>query len=550
MSDISLNAQRFKGRPASPGLVEGPIVLFRGREASPGRAPVHSPGASDWAELDAAMTRTAERLGALRGDARNAQAADILDFQVEVLSDPTLIESLARARTAGRLPADAWTSALAAEIAGLKASPDGYFRERASDLEDLHDRLLQQLAGASDPELALPERAIVLARDLAPSRFLEIPWGPGHGLALMDGSPTAHVAMLARARGLAVAVGLGAVPARHGSIALLDGAGGELILDPSPADRREAERRNAPAATATIAPGRPGLQSGLARTRDGTDIELLVNLNELADLDGLDPSAVDGIGLARTEFLFARLGLSDGRFPDETLQLDVYRRILDWAAGRRVVIRTLDAGGDKPVPGYTDGSESNPFLGLRGIRLSLARPGPFRTQLRALIRAAAIGPLDILIPMVTVPEELMSVRALIEAEAADLDRSGISRGQPRLGMMVEVPAAALTLDRFEVDFASIGSNDLAQYTMAAGRDEGAVSGLADICQPAVVALIDSAVAHARKRGLRLGLCGDAAGNAELIPLLLRHGLRSFSMPVRALGPVRQAIAAIDLGGGA
>lgn len=545
MSDVSLPSRHFKGRPASPGLAEGPIVVYRtGAAAS-------APGLGDagWADLDLAIALTAERLAALRSAARNEQAADILDFQVEVLSDPTLIDSLARARTEGQPPAEAWTSALGLEIAGLRGSPDDYFRERASDLEDLRDRLLQQLAGAANDELSLPQRAILLARDLAPSRFLEIQWGPGHGLALMEGSPTAHVAMLARARGVAVAVGLGAIATRPGSIGLLDGTGGELILDPSPDDRRAAASRNAVTPPAVPAVIRPGPRPSIACTGDGTAIELMVNLNELAELDHLDPADVDGIGLVRTEFLFARAGLNDGHFPDEATQLDAYRRILAWAEGRRVVIRTLDAGGDKPIPGYTDMGGMNPFLGLRGVRLSLARPEPFRTQVRALLRAAADGPLDILIPMVTVPEELAAVRRIIEEEAAVLDRAGTAHGRPRLGMMVEVPAAALTLDRFDADFASIGSNDLAQYTMAAGRDDGAVSGLADVAQPAVLALIDSAVVHARHRGLGLGLCGDAAGNAAQIPLLIRHGLRSFSMPARALASVAQAIAAVDLGGG-
>jgi phosphotransferase system enzyme I (PtsI) len=203
------------------------------------------------------------------------------------------------------------------------------------------------------------------------------------------------------------------------------------------------------------------------RTADGRRVAVLINVDDPGLLDGLSPAICDGIGLVRSEFLF------DGGLADEARQLAAYARVLDWAAGRPVTIRTLDAGGDKPVPGLTMADEANPFLGLRGLRLSLAHPQAFRVQLRALARAAAAGPLKIMVPMVTVPEELEAARAHLDAAVAELAAEGLAHVRPPLGIMVETPAAALTAAGFVADFYSIGSNDLVQYVMAAARDNPA-----------------------------------------------------------------------------
>ncbi|HYZ34065.1 MAG TPA: putative PEP-binding protein, partial [Crenalkalicoccus sp.] len=246
----------------------------------------------------------------------------------------------------------------------------------------------------------------------------------------------------------------------------------------------------------------------------------------------------DGVGLVRTEFLF-RAGAA---LPEEETQLAAYRRILRWAAGRPVALRTLDAGGDKPIPGLTPEGESNPFLGLRGLRLSLAHPATFRVQLRALARAAAEGPARIMLPMVTRPEELAVAAALLEEEVAALAAAGVAAARPPLGIMVEVPAAALGAARFAVDFYSIGSNDLVQYVMAAGRDIGAVAALQDPADPAVLELIARVAAAGAARGVEVSLCGDAAAEPALVPALLDAGLRAFSVAPRAVGAVKAAIA--------
>ncbi len=262
-----------------------------------------------------------------------------------------------------------------------------------------------------------------------------------------------------------------------------------------------------------------------AETSDGTPIAVLVNIADLSELDTVDRSTCDGIGLVRTEFLF--YGMPS--LPDEETQYATYRRIIAWAQGKPVTIRTLDAGGDKPIPGLTIDSESNPFLGTRGIRLSLARPDVFRIQLRALARAAVHGTVEVMLPMVTVPSELAAADNLLDEEIARLTAIGVSCRRPALGMMVEVPAA-----------------DLTQYVTAAARDTGAVAGLNDSANPAVLYLIRHVAAHGRHANRKVTLCGDAGGEPELIPALLKAGLRALSVAPPLLARTKATIASVRL----
>ena len=283
--------------------------------------------------------------------------------------------------------------------------------------------------------------------------------------------------------------------------------------------------------------GQAALLKRPAVTADGERVRLLLNLSDPRDLDGLDPEICDGVGVVRTEFLFAGSGL-----PDEATQYAAYRRIVDGMQGRSVSIRTLDAGGDKPIPGLTPDGESNPFLGVRGLRLSLARPDVFRVQLRALLHAAAHGPIKIMLPMVTVPEEVEATRAIIIAVAAELANEGIEHCIPPLGVMVEVPAAALAIDRFTADFFSIGTNDLAQYVAAAGRDIGAVAALADPLHPAMLRLIAEVARHGARTGIEVSVCGDMAADPAMVPHLLDAGIRVLSLAPIRVGVVKAAIA--------
>jgi phosphotransferase system enzyme I (PtsI) len=520
--------RRIVGSAAAPGLAEGP--LFR-LDAQPRSA--RSAGTPD-EERDAlarAMRAAQSELERLAG-ASEGEAAAILGFQIALLEDEALAAPAFATIERGEAADSAWRAALDVQIADYRGASDSYFRGRAADLEDLRDRVLDLITGAGI--VTIPPGAIVSAEDLAPSRFLSADWR-GAGIVLDRGSPTSHLAILARARGIPVVVGIDSCGCEGHGYALLDGDAGELVLDPDESTRRAfehkiAQQRSRRAKDAVHLP-KP------ATTATGERVAVLINLGSLSELDHVNAEHTDGVGLVRTEFLFQ----GRDRLPDEEEQFQAYRHILDWAKGRPVIIRTLDAGGDKPIPGLTRAGESNPFLGIRGVRLSLRHPEVFRVQLRALARAAAYGALKIMVPMVTTPEEMARCRIMLDEAIGQLSTTSRPALRPALGMMVEVPAAALSLPEFDAEFYSIGSNDLIQYLTAASRDEPELSDLT-ASPRALWRLLSEIVNVGRCTGREVSLCGDLAGDAKMIPNLLDCGLRKFSVAVAALASVKAAVA--------
>lgn len=527
--------KRFEGRPAAPGIALGALVSL-----APDASSRVSSGAND-TEAQALSSALSAALADLRRlvERTEGEAADILGFQVALLEDDVLAEPAFNAIAEGRAAHDAWLDAMSVEASGYAASEEEYFRARAADIRDISDRVLAHLTG-SNADAEVPPGAIVAAVDLAPSRFLSIDWTRGGALVLTAGSATSHVAMLARSRGVPAVVGLSVNLSELRGQALVDAFRGVLIVNPGPEARARFERDTRLAAVERSAADAAAMRPALAS--DGTAVRVLLNIADASELDRLDPSICDGIGLVRTELLF-----HDGPgLPDEERQYGVYRRIAEWAQGRPVTIRTLDAGGDKPIPGLTLAAESNPFLGVRGLRLSFARPEVFRTQLRAIARAALHGDVKVMLPMVTLPRELDAARTMLDEEVAALRAAGVPARRPSLGIMVEVPAAAIAADLFDAEFFSIGSNDLTQYVAAAGRDVNAVADLADPVQPAMLRLLRHVVDTAQRRGIEVSLCGDAGGDPASIPLLLGTGLRSLSMSPAQVGRAKLAIANSDL----
>ncbi|TQV75681.1 phosphoenolpyruvate--protein phosphotransferase [Denitrobaculum tricleocarpae] len=484
--------------------------------------------------LAGAITRATEELEAL-AETQDEMGAGILEFQTALLEDEDLLAPVYAAVEAGQPADQAWIRIIDGEVTEYREGEDDYFKARADDLLDLKERVLAALHGRETAQVKL-DGDIIIARDLTPSRFLELDWSLYRGVAVCGGSPTSHVAILARARGVPLVVGLedALETLQEACPAVLDAESGRLILAPESATLeaigRRLRAREADDAAAESLLGEPAV------TAQGERIEILINADDPKVLAEVPVANCDGIGLTRTEFLF-----SDGALPDEQKQFEVYRDLMTWAEGRPVIVRTLDAGGDKPIPGVTVDDESNPFLGLRGVRLSLLKPEVLKLQLRALARAAALGPLKIMIPMVTVPEEVEAVRALLEAALSELTAEGVAHARPQLGMMVEVPAAALTADRFKVDFFSIGSNDLIQYTTACARDNAAVTRLADARNPAVLELIGRTIEAAARMGVEVSLCGDMASDPHHIPALLERGLRRLSVAPAQVGRVKLAV---------
>ena len=519
------------GTPVSPGLARGPLVrLAEGVATSAHR---HGAAEDEAALLRSALDASRAELGALMRRTHDTDAETILAFQIAMLEDPVVTAPAFEAIAGHAAAAAAWRAAMDRQVREFHEAGDLYFRARAADLRDMRDRVLRHIAG--DTAKPIPPGSIVVASDLPPSRFLEVQWNGG-GVALLDGSPNSHVAMLARSHAVPMMIGVGGVDTHGHAEAILDAENGILMLSPDAQALADLAARQD--ATASVRAGEARYRNAPAITAKGEAVQVLINIADADELEHVDPAHCDGIGLVRTELLLrARQDLEN-----EQRQYGLYERIIRWASPKPVTIRTLDAGGDKPIAGYTMDGERNPFLGVRGVRLSLAHPRVLNVQLRALARAAVLGPLKIMIPMVTRPHELDHVRLLLNSAIADLRSNGMPCAAPELGIMVEVPATALTIDLFDADFFSIGSNDLIQYVTASSRDASPLAPLQDPLQPAVLRLIHEVVEHAKAQGIAVSLCGDMASDVRCIPALLGVGLRSFSVAPAAVGRVKAAIA--------
>ena len=521
----------LRGTAVSPGLARGPLVVLADEKRLPSRGRGSADDESN--RLRDALAGASAELTLLMARTGEAEAQTILAFQVAMLADAVVTEPAFAAIASGAPAEEAWRAAMESQIREFHEAENLYFRARASDLRDMRDRVLRKLGGATS--LAIAPGSVVVATDLPPSRFLEIPWDGG-GVALTQGSPNSHVAMLARSRGVPMLIGVEGADLRGHTEALIDADNGVLVASPDAKLAASFASRQERAALARAEAER--YVNEPAATADGERVQVLINVADGSELEQLAPTCCDGIGLVRTELMLRdRLDLAN-----EEKQYEAYCRIVRWADGRPVTVRTLDAGGDKPIAGYTVDGEANPFLGIRGLRLSLLHPETLTPQLRALARAAAVGPLEAMLPMVTSPRELDRARALLDGVVTELRKESIDCIVPALGVMVEVPATALAIDLFAADFLSIGSNDLIQYVTASSRGSRALALLQDPLQPAVLRLIREVVEHANAHAIPVSLCGDMASDVRCIPALLDMGLRCLSVAPAAVGRVKSAIA--------
>lgn len=525
----SRREQVFGGTAASGDIAIGRLVVV---QAEPEGARQAGTVEQEAEVLREAISEAAKGLNGLIAS-EDDLAGEILEFQLALLDDDDLIVPIFDTVKGGMPAAAAWGGALDREIAEYRGGGDDYLAARAEDLLDLKLRVLRHLGSGPTVGAGGESGDILIAETLTPSLFLEQDWEHLSGAALLNGSPTSHVAILARARNVNLIVGLEAELSsfKDGTAAVLDAENGRLVCMPSNATLDQAKRRMCDAQARRELAERYLTQP--ARTAAGVEVKVLINVDDPQALTSVSPDICDGIGLTRTEFMF-----ESGVLPGEDEQYRVYKNILEWAGGRPVTIRTLDAGGDKPIPGVTVDGESNPFLGIRGIRLSLKNEALLATQLRALARAGVHGDLKVMVPMVTVPEEMVRVRALMGKVLTDLAGAGMAHGVPDIGMMVEVPAAALTAGEFDADFYSIGSNDLIQYTMAVARDAAGLADLADGANAAVLELIARTVEAGRKRGVEVSLCGDMASTPGSVAALLDTGLRTLSVAIGQVAEIK------------
>jgi phosphoenolpyruvate-protein phosphotransferase len=431
-----------------------------------------------------------------------------------------------------------WRAAVDAAAAAYRGLDDAYLRERAADVEDVGNRVLRHLTGETPPAMAA-ERGILVVGDLAPGDAARLDPGLVDGLAIAHGGATSHAAILARALGIPSVVGLGdaVLGIADGTPLVLDGGAGTVDVDPPPEQLAARERARA-AAEARAQRARERAHEP-ARTRDGSTIEVAANIGTVADAAAAVELGADGVGLLRTEFLF----LDRDEAPGESEQRAVYEQIATALDGRPLIVRTLDAGADKPLGFVPQAPEDNPFLGVRGIRFGLARPELLEAQLRAILALAGRFDVRVMFPMVATLAEYRAARGILEAARADMEAPPIP-----VGIMVEVPAVAVAADRFarEVDFFSIGTNDLAQYTMAAERGNEALADLLAGPVPALLRLI-SAVADAAKAHDRwVGVCGEVAGDPAAAVLLAGLGVDELSMAAPLIPGVKETLRGVTL----
>ena len=475
-------------------------------------------------------------------DKTGEREAGIFDAQVLFLEDPELIGLASAAVLSERADAgQAWQTATQTMVARLSALEDPYLRARAADVADAAARVMRRLAALTVASLELTQPSILAAHDLAPSDVRNLDPAKVMGLCLETGAASAHSVILARAVGLPVVVGLGpalsALP--EGTTVALDGEQGVLWVSPEPDQVSLIESRRETWLSARRAAQQE--RNRPAATRDGRRIRVLANISSVAEaVEALEHGA-EGVGVLRTEFLF--LGRMEA--PGEEEQLAAYRGIAESLHGRPLVIRTLDVGGDKSLPYIRIGEEANPFLGWRGIRLTLGLADLFRTQLRAILRAAAERPVELLLPMVSSVDEVRAVRTILAEIEAGLEREGLAfRKNMRVGVMIEVPSAVAVADRLarKADFFSIGTNDLIQYAMAADRTNARVAAIADPFQPAVLRLIRQTIEAAREAGIEVALCGELAADPLATPLLIGLGLEELSVSAGLIPGLKRAIA--------
>lgn len=525
----------LQGVAAAPGIASGPAHVcverdidypLRGESPAQERARLRRAIDTVHADLQALVQRSDKAIG------------EIFVTHQEMLADPALTDDVELRLAQGESAAAAWMAVIEAAARQQEALHDALLAERAADLRDIGRRVLAQLCGVKDS--AEPEQPYVLVMaEVGPSDVARLDPARVAGIVTAQGGATAHSAIVARALGIPAVVGAGAAVLLldSGTPLLLDGQRGRVVVAPAEAElqralaERDARERRLQIAWAN--------RHEPARTRDGHAVEVFANIGQSNGIDKVVEQGAEGIGLLRTELIF----MAHPQLPDVATQEAEYRRVLDGLDGRPLVVRTLDVGGDKPLPYWPIAAEENPFLGVRGVRLTLQRPQVMEDQLRALLRAADNRPLRIMFPMVGQLHEWRAAKAMVERLRQEIPVADL-----QVGIMVEVPSAALLAPQLarEVDFFSIGTNDLTQYTLAIDRGHPSLSAQADGLHPAVLNLIDMTVRAAHAQGKWVGVCGELAADPQAVAVLLGLEVDELSVAARSIPEVKALVRQTDL----
>ncbi|OSX53881.1 phosphoenolpyruvate--protein phosphotransferase [Anoxybacillus ayderensis] len=536
--------KKLQGIAASNGIAIAKAYRLEHPDLTVEKQTIENP-AEQVGRFQQALAKAKEELKAIQAHALKELGEDkaaIFSAHLLVLSDPELVQAVEQKIEQERVNAEfALHDVASMFIAMFEAMDNEYMKERAADIRDVTKRVLAHLLGVtiSNPSM-VTEEVVVIAEDLTPSDTAQLNRKYVKGFTTDIGGRTSHSAIMARSMEIPAVVGTKEATAtiQNGDIVIIDGLDGEVIVNPTEEIIAQYEQKRAAFAAQKAEWAK--LVHEQTTTKDGHHVELAANIGTPNDVEGVLANGAEGIGLYRTEFLY----MGRNELPTEEEQFEAYKTVLEKMEGKPVVVRTLDIGGDKELPYLDLPKEMNPFLGFRAIRLCLDMQQMFRTQLRALLRASVYGNLKVMFPMIATLDEFRQAKAILLEEKEKLVAEGVPvSDEIEVGMMVEIPAAAVLADQFakEVDFFSIGTNDLIQYTMASDRMNERVSYLYQPYNPAILRLIYNVIEAAHKEGKWVGMCGEMAGEQLAVPILLAFGLDEFSMSATSILRVRSQL---------
>ena len=544
-------SEMLKGIAASDGVAVAKAYLLVQPDLSFNKTSVEDTDA-EATRLDDALAKSTEELQAIRDKAAQSLGeaeAQVFDAHLMVLSDPEMVGQIKQNIQDNKVNAEAALKEVTDMYIGMFEAMDdnAYMQERAADIRDVAKRILAHLLGVTLPNPSMiNEEVIVVAHDLTPSDTAQLDRTYVKAFVTDIGGRTSHSAIMARSLEIPAIVGTKEITdkVKAGDILAVNGIIGDVIIDPTDAEKSEFEAEAK--AYADQKAEWDKLKNAETVTADGKHVELAANIGTPKDLEGVQKNGGEAVGLYRTEFLY----MDSSDFPTEEDQYQAYKAVLEGMEGKPVVVRTMDIGGDKELPYLTLPHEMNPFLGYRALRISLSElgDGMFRTQMRALLRASVHGNLRIMFPMVATLKEFRAAKAIFEDEKQKLVNEGVEVSNDiQVGIMIEIPAAAVLADKFakEVDFFSVGTNDLIQYTMAADRMNERVSYLYQPYNPSILRLIKNVIDAAHAEGKWAGMCGEMAGDQTAVPLLLGMGLDEFSMSATSILKTRSLMKRLD-----
>ena len=541
----------LKGIAASDGVAVAKAYLLVQPDLSFETVTVEDISAEE-ARLDAALAASQDELSVIREKAVESlgeEAAAVFDAHLMVLADPEMTGQIKETIRAKQVNAEAALTEVTNMFIAIFESMDDnpYMQERAADIRDVTKRVLANLLGKKLPNPAtIDEESIIVAHDLTPSDTAQLNKKFVKAFVTDIGGRTSHSAIMARTLEIAAVLGINNITelVKDGDILAVSGITGEVVINPT--EEQIAEFKAAGEAYAKQKAEWAQLKDAPTVTADGKHFELAANIGTPKDVEGVNDNGAEAVGLYRTEFLY----MDSQDFPTEEDQYEAYKAVLEGMNGKPVVVRTMDIGGDKGLPYFDLPKEMNPFLGYRALRISISETGNqmFRTQLRALLRASVHGKLRIMFPMVALLTEFRTAKGILEEEKAKLVAEGVAVADDiEVGIMIEIPAAAMLADQFakEVDFLSIGTNDLIQYTMAADRMNEQVSYLYQPYNPSILRLINNVIKAAHAEGKWAGMCGEMAGDQTAVPLLVGMGLDEFSMSATSILRTRSLMKKLD-----